>query len=86
MMWNWLVGALSVGATIVLYDGSPFQPHHYSMWELAEQLGITVFGTRYGNHLDVLTERVGGLRVSQEYLPVARFSGCLRLEHLDVVL
>jgi acetoacetyl-CoA synthetase len=47
MMWNWLVGALSVGATIVLYDGSPFQPHHYSMWELAEQLGITVFGTRH---------------------------------------
>ena len=45
MMWNWLVGGLSVGATIVLYDGSPFQPHHYSLWELADQIGITVFGT-----------------------------------------
>lgn len=45
MMWNWLVGGLAVGATLVLYDGSPFMPHQYSMWELAEQLGITVFGT-----------------------------------------
>ena len=26
MMWNWLVSSLAIGATIVLYDGSPFYP------------------------------------------------------------
>ena len=26
MMWNWLISSLSVGASIVLYDGSPFLP------------------------------------------------------------
>ena len=26
MMWNWLVSALASGATLVLYDGSPFHP------------------------------------------------------------
>ncbi len=45
MMWNWLVGGLATGCTIVLYDGSPFYPNKRSMWEMAEELGITVFGT-----------------------------------------
>ena len=27
MMWNWLVSALAIGTTIVLYDGSPLHPH-----------------------------------------------------------
>ena len=26
MMWNWLVSALATGATLLLYDGSPFHP------------------------------------------------------------
>ncbi|KAI9140335.1 acetoacetate-CoA ligase [Paraphysoderma sedebokerense] len=45
MMWNWLVSTLSVGATIVLYEGSPFKPSPAVLWELAERLGVTVFGT-----------------------------------------
>ena len=45
MMWNWLVGGLSVGATLVLYDGSPFKPTPLSLWELVDELGITIFGT-----------------------------------------
>lgn len=44
-MWNWLVSSLAVGATIVLYDGSPFYPDGRVLWQLAEELGITVFGT-----------------------------------------
>ncbi len=45
MMWNWLISALGVGATIVLYDGNPNYPDARNMWRLVEALGITVFGT-----------------------------------------
>jgi acetoacetyl-CoA synthetase len=45
MMWNFLVGGLLVGATIVLYDGSPSEPDLGALWRLAERLGITYFGT-----------------------------------------
>jgi len=45
MMWNWLVSALATGCAIVTYDGSPFSPGPMAMWEMAERLGITAFGT-----------------------------------------
>jgi len=45
MMWNWMVSSLAIGATVVLYDGSPFFPNSNAMWKMAEKLGITVFGT-----------------------------------------
>ncbi|KAI9264792.1 acetoacetate-CoA ligase [Sporodiniella umbellata] len=45
MMWNWLVTALSVGCTIVLWDGSPFKPAPISLWEMVDDLKITYFGT-----------------------------------------
>ncbi len=45
MMWNWLVSSLSLGARLVLYDGSPFYPDPGTLWKLAEEEGITVFGT-----------------------------------------
>ncbi|KAH0602694.1 uncharacterized protein H6S33_008344 [Morchella sextelata] len=46
MMWHWLVSALSLGATIVLYDGSPFHPQgNLSMPSLLRELNITHFGT-----------------------------------------
>ena len=45
MMWNWLVSALSIGSTVVLFDGSPFYPDGKEMWKLAEELEFSVFGT-----------------------------------------
>ena len=45
MMWNWLVSGLAHGATLVLFDGSPFAPEPEFLWDVAEQEGITVFGT-----------------------------------------
>jgi acetoacetyl-CoA synthetase len=45
MMWNWLVSSLAVGATLILYDGSPNYPDGNVLWDLADELGITVFGT-----------------------------------------
>jgi acetoacetyl-CoA synthetase len=44
MMWNWLASGLASGATLVLYDGSPFHPAPGTLFDLAEQEGITVFG------------------------------------------
>ena len=53
MMWHWLVSGLASGATLVLYDGSPFQylsdgksvKDQYAMPKLIDELGINQFGT-----------------------------------------
>jgi acetoacetyl-CoA synthetase len=45
MMWNLLVSGLLVDATVVLYDGSPAHPDLMHLWRLAEEVGITCFGT-----------------------------------------
>ena len=45
MMWNWLVGALASGATIVLYDGSPLHPDPGALWRMSEAEKVTHFGT-----------------------------------------
>jgi acetoacetyl-CoA synthetase len=45
MMWNYLVSGLLVDATIVLYDGSPAHPNLGALWRLAEEEGVTYFGT-----------------------------------------
>ncbi|KAM9743134.1 acetoacetyl-CoA synthetase [Menidia menidia] len=56
MMWNWLVSALAVGASVVLYDGSPLMPTPDVLWSLTDRLGITIFGTG-AKWLSVLQER-----------------------------
>jgi len=45
MMWNWLVAGLSCGATLALYDGSPFHPSGDVLFDYADEVGINVFGT-----------------------------------------
>jgi acetoacetyl-CoA synthetase len=45
MMWNFLAGVLLTPASIVLYDGSPGHPDLGVLWDLAEQAGVTCFGT-----------------------------------------
>lgn len=45
MMWNMLVSGLLVGATVVLYDGSPAHPGLHALWKLAEQERVTYFGS-----------------------------------------
>jgi acetoacetyl-CoA synthetase len=44
MMWNWLASGIGCGATLVLYEGSPFAPLSV-LWDFAEQERINVFGT-----------------------------------------
>jgi len=45
MMWNWLVSSLMTGATVVLFDGSPFHPSPDVLWDMAEQESVSIFGT-----------------------------------------
>lgn len=45
MMWNWLVSSLACGATVLLYDGAPLYPEPGALWRIAEEEGITIFGT-----------------------------------------
>ena len=44
MMWNWLVSSLSLGATLILFDGSPFYPGPEALFQLAQDERMTVFG------------------------------------------
>ncbi|MFQ5435928.1 MAG: AMP-binding protein, partial [Anaerolineae bacterium] len=45
MMWNFLVGGLLAGASIVVYNGSPGYPDMNGLWQLAHDTGLTYFGT-----------------------------------------
>ena len=45
MMWNWLVTVLASEAALVLYDGSPFHPSGARLFNLADRVAITLFGT-----------------------------------------
>jgi acetoacetyl-CoA synthetase len=44
MMWNWLVSGLSQGATLVLFDGSPFHPSPNILFDIADEENISIFG------------------------------------------
>jgi acetoacetyl-CoA synthetase len=45
MMWNWLVSGLATGATLLLYDGSPFAPSERVLFDYADEERMTLFGT-----------------------------------------
>jgi acetoacetyl-CoA synthetase len=45
MMWNWLVSGLASGATLLLYDGSPFVERGRMLFDFAEATRMTHFGT-----------------------------------------
>ncbi|TAK32957.1 MAG: acetoacetate--CoA ligase [Chloroflexota bacterium] len=64
MMWNWLISALGVGATIVLYDGNPNYPDAGTMWKLIQDEKISIFGlsASYVNFL-----RSEGIRPGRDY-------------------
>jgi len=59
MMWNWLVSGLASGATLLLFDGSPFAPGPEVLFDYAEQEGMTYFGTS-AKYIDAV--RKEGLR------------------------
>ncbi|MCL6705448.1 acetoacetate--CoA ligase [Pseudomonas sp. R2.Fl] len=58
MMWNWLVSGLAVGATLCLFDGSPFAPDGNVLFDYAADEKFAVFGTS-AKYIDAV--RKGGL-------------------------
>jgi acetoacetyl-CoA synthetase len=70
MMWNFLVGGLQVGTTIVLYDGSPGHPRTGALWELAAKHRVTYLGV--GAPYLLACMRAG---VAPENLPALRGVG-----------
>ncbi|MDI3431678.1 acetoacetate--CoA ligase [Aeromonas sp. V90_14] len=70
MMWNWLVSALASGATLVLYDGSPFYPDGNVLWDLARDEEVALFGTS-AKYLDALHKQ-GYTPIKTHQLPQLR--------------
>ncbi len=64
MMWNWLVSSLAVGATLILFDGSPFYPDAGAIFQLAQDEKMTIFGTsaRY-----IAAVEKAGLKPAEQY-------------------
>ncbi|EOD77410.1 Acetoacetyl-CoA synthetase [Grimontia indica] len=65
MMWNWLASGLLSGATLVLFDGSPFYPDAGVLWRLTDAQKVTLFGTS-AKYLEALEK--------QEYSPMDEHS------------
>ena len=59
MMWNWLVSGLASGATVVLYDGSPFFPDGNVVFDLVTREQVGVLGTS-AKYIDAIAK--AGLR------------------------
>ncbi len=53
MMWNWLVSALALEATLLLYDGNPFWPRPEVLFDFAQAERMTLFGTS-AKYLDAI--------------------------------
>jgi acetoacetyl-CoA synthetase len=64
MMWNWLVSGLASGATLLLYDGSPFFPDGNILWDYAQAEKATLFGTS-AKYIDAIKK--AGLRPGQSH-------------------
>ena len=64
MMWNWLVTGLASGATLILYDGSPFFDDGKVLWQIAEDEKMTVFGTG-AKYISALEK--AGVRPKEEF-------------------
>lgn len=44
MMWNFLIGGLLTGSTVILHDGIPMQPKPDTLWKLADKEHVTFLG------------------------------------------
>ncbi len=70
MMWNWLVSGLAAGATLVLYDGSPFYPDERALFDYAEEEKMTIFGTS-AKYIDAV-RKTGWVPATTHDLPALR--------------
>ncbi|MGB1148450.1 MAG: AMP-binding protein, partial [Alphaproteobacteria bacterium] len=56
MMWNWLITGLATGATVMLYDGSPFAPDPLVLWRFAAEHRINALGLS-AKYVDALNKQ-----------------------------
>jgi acetoacetyl-CoA synthetase len=97
MMWNFLVGGLLAGATIVLYDGAATYPSTGRLWDLAEETGLTYLGVgapyltacekaglRPGSSHDLIALR--GIGSTGSPLPPEGFTWVYKCVKADLVL
>ncbi len=64
VMWNWLASGLASGATLLLYDGSPFAGGSHLLFDFIERERVTHFGTS-AKFIDALSK--SELRPREEY-------------------
>ncbi len=64
MMWNWLASGLAVGATLCLFDGSPFYPDGNVLFDYAADEEFAVFGTS-AKYIDAV--RKGGFEPARTH-------------------
>jgi acetoacetyl-CoA synthetase len=64
MMWNYIVSGLLVGATPVLFDGNPAYPDLHTLWRLADEARIALFGTSAAY---IMNCRKAGLRPGESH-------------------
>ncbi|OCP16868.1 MULTISPECIES: acetoacetate--CoA ligase [unclassified Ensifer] len=64
MMWNWLASGLAVGATLCLFDGSPFYPDGNVLFDYAAEETFAVFGTS-AKYIDAV--RKGGFEPAKTH-------------------
>lgn len=64
MMWNWLVSGIGSGATLLLYDGSPFYPDGNVLWDFASRHKAKLFGTS-AKYIDAL--KANGLNPGRDH-------------------
>ncbi len=64
MMWNWLISGLASGATLLLFDGSPFYPDGNVLWDYTSRHKAMLFGTS-AKYIDAL--KVNGLSPAKDF-------------------
>ena len=64
MLWNTLVSALLVRASIVMIDGNPVHPELREQWRIAEETGATLMGVSPGY---LMACRKAGIRPAEEF-------------------
>ncbi len=69
MMWNWLASGLASGATLLLYDGSPFLNTGNILFDYADAEGATHFGTS-AKFIDALAKAMVRPRKTHRLAPL----------------
>ena len=58
MMWNYALSSLLVGATLVVYDGSPAYPTLDALWNFVDRIGVTHFGVGAAYYLACMKQNL----------------------------